>query len=170
MELSTIPIRVMRSLPKRSPRVLPGEKVLARARSFMYSCFKQSHWLLRALQLEHQSHWTTWGKQNPADFQNTNSWMQMTFLNQEKKKKKLKPNEPLSCCSVPFLMLLPCSSRARLSALHKQVKKKCNWGMFLEHLAQVWEGGSAHWRWSPPWTIKIASVFAARRLQPSPSW
>ena len=56
MELSTIPIRVMRRLPKGRPRVLPGEEVLARTQAFMHSCFKQAHWLPRVLQLEHQLH------------------------------------------------------------------------------------------------------------------
>lgn len=56
MELSTVPIRVMRRLPKGSPWVLPGEEVLARTWLFMYSCFKQAQWLPRVLQLEHQPH------------------------------------------------------------------------------------------------------------------
>jgi len=56
MESSTVPTRVVRRLalgPKRSPRVLPAEEVLVRTWAFMCSCFKQVHWLLRLLQLEH---------------------------------------------------------------------------------------------------------------------
>lgn len=43
--------------------------------------------LTEVLQLEHQPCWPTQGKQNPSDFQNTNSWMQMTLQNLKKKKK-----------------------------------------------------------------------------------
>lgn len=146
MESSTVPIRVMKRLPpgpKRGPTVLPAEEVLAGTWAFMHSCFKQAHCLLRLLQLDHHPCWITWGKQNPADFQNTNSWMQMTFLNQEKKEKAQTKPATLLLLSACLPMLPPRSGRARLSASHKWVKK-CNWGMFLGHLGQVMR------RWGVP--------------------
>lgn len=109
--------------------------------------------LTEVLQLEHQPCWPTQGKQNPSDFQNTNSWMQMTLQNLKKKKKKSQPNKLLLCYSLPILMLSPCSSGARPSALYRQWTRKAARGCFWDApFGRKW--GNPHQRWPASGTKK----------------
>lgn len=97
----------------------------------------------------------------------------MTFLNQEKKEKEAQTK--------PTALVLHSGPLAPSDAAPAQQQGQA------ECLAQASEemqlgdipgtpstghekGESVHWRWSPSWTVKIASVFAAESLQPSLSW
>lgn len=89
----------------------------------------------------------------------------------KKNKKKPKPNQPLWCFALATFQCCPhCSGRTRLSASHKWVKKKCNWGMFLGHLTQVMRRGRVPTEDGHPLEPYKLSLSAAERLQPSLSW